>query len=39
MKNDLMRRLAAGFTALALSVSLALPVFADDTEPRSEERR
>ena len=38
MKNDLMRRLAAGFTALALSVSLALPVFADDTEPLPEQK-
>ncbi len=38
MKNDLMRRLAAGFTALALSVGLALPVFADDTEPLPEQK-
>ena len=38
MKNDLMRRLAAGFTALALSVSLALPVFADNTEPLPEQK-
>lgn len=38
MKKDLMRRLAAGFTALALSVSLALPVFADDTEPLPEQK-
>ena len=38
MKSDLMRRLAAGFTALALSVGLALPVFADDAEPLPEEK-
>ena len=38
MKNDLMRRLAAGFTALALSVSLALPAFAEDTEPLPEQK-
>lgn len=38
MKNDLMRRLAAGFTALALLVSFALPVFAEDAEPLPEEK-
>lgn len=38
MKNSWMRRLAAGFTAIALLVSFALPVFADDTEPLPEEK-
>ena len=38
MKNSWMRRLAAGFTAIALLVSFALPVFAEDTEPLPEEK-
>ena len=38
MKNSWMRRLAAGFTAIALLVSFALPVFADDAEPLPEEK-
>lgn len=38
MKNSWMRRLAAGFTALALLVSFALPVFAEDAEPLPEEK-
>ena len=38
MKNSWMRRLAAGFTAIALLVSLALPVFAEDAEPLPEEK-
>lgn len=38
MKNDLMRRLAAGFTALALLAGFAMPVFADDTEPLPEQK-
>ena len=38
MKNSWMRRLAAGFTAIALLVSFALPVFAEDAEPLPEEK-
>ena len=38
MKNSWMRRLAAGFTAIALLASFALPVFADDAEPLPEEK-
>ena len=38
MKNSWMRRLAAGFTAIALLVSFALPVFAEDAEPFPEEK-
>lgn len=38
MKNSWMRRLAAGFTAIALLVSFALPAFAEDAEPLPEEK-
>ena len=38
MKNSWMRRLAAGFTAMTLLVSLALPAFAEDAEPLPEEK-
>lgn len=38
MKNSWMRRLAAGFTAIALLVSFALPTFAEDAEPLPEEK-
>ena len=38
MKNSWMRRLAAGITAIALLVSFALPVFAEDAEPLPEEK-
>ncbi len=38
MKNSWMRRLAAGFTAMTLLVSLALPAFAENAEPLPEEK-
>lgn len=38
MKNSWMRRLAAGFTAMTLLVSLALPAFAEDAESLPEEK-
>ena len=38
MKNSWMRRLAAGFTAMTLLVSFALPAFAEDAEPLPEEK-